>query len=290
MNWRSEWSGLSARIRGAVEAAEVYFQARGSSSDEYNTVRNCLLPLTGEIYSAVKRFAQACSDNFPPNAVECITRFLQTRDDVFASSNSLLPNAAIQFRVTALAAFRSEFDHHIADSAMFSRRMSDRAFVHIQRSIVVDDDERARWTAAFSKGETSCERLGSIRLLSHGIWAFKVDAVGERTDLVFQEPLQNTADLQRSADALVLTEWKLCPRQADLASKLMEARTQAQRYRAGALAAIELMSYRYLVMVSSKHLVLPRDELVDGVLYRHINVAVDPNTPSTDSREARLSK
>lgn len=289
MNWRSEWSGLSARIRGAVEAAEVYFRARGGrSSDEYSTIKHCLLPQTADIYTAVERFARAHHDTFPPSAAECITRFLRTRTDVFTASN-VLPDSAIQFRVTALAAFRTEFDHHIADSAVFARRLSDRAFVHLQRSIVVDDDERARWIAAFKKGEPACEKIGSIRLLAHGIWAFKVDAVGERTDLVFQEPLSNAADVQRSADALVLTEWKLCSRQSDLAGKLLEARVQAQRYRAGALAGIELTSYRYLVMVSSRNLVLPNDELVDGVSYRHVNIAVDPSSPSTDSRLARTS-
>ncbi len=285
MNWRTEWIALSARIRGVTDATQLYYHARsGRTSDEYSTIKQSLLPRTRSIYLAIEVFANTLDDRLPIAAVECIKQFLSTRRDVFTNSD-VLTDGAILFQITALAAFRSEFEYHISDLAAFARRQSERAFVHLQRSIVVDEDEQRKWREAFQKGETACEKLGAVRLLSHGIWAFKVDAVGERTDLVFQEPLGNKIDeMDRSADALVLTEWKICKNNSDLVGKLTEAKSQARRYRAGALAGVELTSYRYLVIVSSKHLTLPVDEQEDGVTYRLVNIAVSPNTPSVDSR------
>jgi hypothetical protein len=122
-----------------------------------------------------------------------------------------------------------------------------------------------------------------VHLLLHGIWAFKAHTTGERTDLVFQEPICDTIAIERSADALVLTEWKVCTNQSLVVSKLAEARSQAERYRVGALGGLELTRYRYLVLVSQTHLGLPSDGEADGVVFRNINIAVQPNRPSQDS-------
>src|SRR5260221_1264020 len=42
----------------------------------------------------------------------------------------------------------------------------------------------------------------------HGIWAFKVSATGERTDLVPGEKLEITPQVEAASEALVLTDWK----------------------------------------------------------------------------------
>jgi hypothetical protein len=65
-----------------------------------------------------------------------------------------------------------------------------------------------------------------------------------------------------------------------LPRKIAEAKTQTQSYRAGSLAGIELQEYRYLVMVSSKALPMPADDVEDGITFRHIGIAVDPDSPS----------
>ena len=67
---------------------------------------------------------------------------------------------------------------------------------------------------------------------------------------------------------------------ADTAAKAQAAYNQASRYAAGALAGIELATYRYLVLVSSKAIELPADSQVDGITYRHVNIAADPDVPS----------
>jgi hypothetical protein len=134
-----------------------------------------------------------------------------------AFANCCLPAAggppdALRERVWAalvsLVAFETEMSFLLSDVQASIRSRSERAFSHLQRSIVVDESIRARWLKAFKEGEVACEKLGAVHLLLHGIWAFKVDAAGARTDLVLEEPAGDVAAVQRYADGLVLTEWK----------------------------------------------------------------------------------
>src|SRR5262249_37625118 len=144
------------------------------------------------------------------------------------------------------------------------RTRSERAFMLLQRMLAVDKDVRAKWNAALAEGEVACERLGSIHLLSQGIYAFKVDAIGARTDLVFPEP-PDDALMARTDVGMVLTEWKVATT-ANAATQFADAMSQAERYKVGALAGIELTSYRYLVAVSVDELPsVPADAGVGGV-------------------------
>lgn len=113
--------------------------------------------------------------------------------------------------LTALAALRSEFTYIISDKEAVSKRITERAFSHLQRSIVVDSEIRKIWQEAFSERDERCEQLGAVHLLSHGIWAFKVNAMAGRTDLIMNEPLPDFTEIEGSDDALVLTEWKKVP-------------------------------------------------------------------------------
>jgi hypothetical protein len=115
--------------------------------------------------------------------------------------------------------------------------------------------------------------------LLHGIWAFKVNAAGGRTDLVFQEPRQLGLE-QDFADGLVLTEWKTLTSSQGAKTRFEDARKQAQRYSVGVLAGNELTTYRYAVLVSAQQIQPPLDLREGGCVYRHINIAVDPLPPS----------
>jgi hypothetical protein len=181
--------------------------------------------------------------------------------------------------LVVLGAFETELSYLLSDTEQAVRSRSELAFAHLQRSIVVDETFRKKWNAAFSAGETECEKLGAVHLLSHGIWAFKVSAEGERTDLVYQETSNRFAREQAHADGLVLTEWKKgTSKKAE--DKFEEARNQAHRYGRGVLAGNELTRYRYAIVVSEEQVQIPDDVERDGITYRHINIAVEPKSPS----------
>lgn len=287
MTWQTEWNAIAGRIDGLVQAAELYIRAFSArSEDPYGVAKKQIGPQTQAIFESIQEFRGDYGEQLPTNAVNCI--------DVFASQfGSLLSDPktkgfhAVVAPVTAVASLKSELEYYLSDFSVIARRLSERAFVHLQRTIVADDTVGERWHAAFQQGEVACEKLGAVHLLAHGIWAFKVSAEGERTDLVFGEPLPADDDLQRAAEAIVLTEWKLVREDSELDDRIAEAASQAQLYRAGVLGGLELANYRYLVFVSQDSLEMPDDQEHHGVIFRHINVAVRPSTPSRAARRRR---
>jgi hypothetical protein len=125
-------------------------------------------------------------------------------------------------------------------------------------------------------------------LLWHQILAFKVNADGARTDLVFPEPI--APELANRAAGLVLTEWKIARSANEVAKRFDEAKEQAELYSDGPLSGVELRGYRFLVVVSERQAAAIPDVEIGGVLYRHINIAIEPQTPSVSSKKAAAAK
>jgi hypothetical protein len=277
MSWLVEWKAIADRISGMLDAARFCLETR--SDDPYGVAEKHLLPQAQGVFTSIQLFSKSYGSSLPEIAAECLAEFLEKSGQYFTSKDQE-PRLALQFRVTTLVSFRAEFSYLLTDTAAFARRLSERAFMHIQRCIVADTHERERWKDSFNQGEAACEKLGAARLLLHGIWAFKVNAEGERTDIVFSEPICNREEVEQSADALVLTEWKIVKSGTELQNKLALAKNQASRYSTGVLAGLELARYRYLVVVSGKVLRMPADDHDGNLIYRHINISVDPDTPS----------
>jgi hypothetical protein len=285
MNVQTDWRALVDRIAGFSQAATLFLERNGgmSNSDAYGTRRRHLLPAARSIYSAVHAFRERHDLGLSISARAAIDRFLQLGQGVLTDEN-LDNSEALLAAAVALSGFRAELQFQFSDRTALLLRTTERAFQHLQRSIVADHTIRDRWKEAFSDGEPSCEALGSVSLLQHGIWAFKVSAEGGRTDLVFRQPLIDLEAVAGAADGLVLTEWKVVRKPAQLAVKLEEARKQTTLYSAGVLGGLELSSHRYLIVVSDRQVALPADDLRDGVQYRHRGIAVDPDSPSVSAR------
>jgi hypothetical protein len=233
------------------------------------------------ILQELRDFAARHGASLPAPATEAIQRVVDYAAPKLTdtSGGSGGRQERISAAMIALAGFEGELSYLIRDAQAYVRTRTERAFLHLQRSIVVDGDLRRRWQTAFGEGEVACEKLGAVHMLGHGIWPFKVDAAGARTDLVYQEPLSDDGQL-RVAEGLVLTEWKLSRAAGEVESLCEQARTQARKYAAGALAGVELTSTRYIVVVSERQLRLPGNVTEGAVAYRHMNIAVTPGTPS----------
>ena len=193
--------------------------------------------------------------------------------------------------LSPLFVFRARFSYLIRDSEAEARNATELAFEHLNRLIAVSPEVRAAWKAAFGENEVACEKLGSVHLLSHGIWAFKVQGGGAATDLVYNEPLvPSNATLRRSSKAIVLTEWKRVGSKSEIARTAEQARTQANDYSSGVLGDLELKRTRYVVLVAEHKQQAP-DDFVHGVVtYRHIWITVDPETPSVAARSRGRAK
>jgi len=281
LSWRTEWKAISDRISGLLEAGSFYFQD-SDPRDAHSIAENELLPHAKSIFQCVSEFRQTYEKSLPPSALLCLKRITGDGPNYLVSRN-VTGRKGIQAILTSLASLNTELTYALSDIQAIARRISERAFIHLQRTLMVDAEIREKWLRAYEdkpRAERSCERFGAVHLLAHGIWAFKVDAEGGRTDLVLGEPLIDSQQIESSAEALVLTEWKVVRKLDELRGKLRQAFSQAESYSEGVLAGFELASYRYLVIVSESQLSMPADKIKNDINYRYVNIAVDPKIPS----------
>lgn len=286
MTYVEQWRPLSARIRAFVDAAHLYanFQ-QSSTSDSYGGAKY-LGDQSQRILASVVDFAAANKGTLPPEALQALEQFIAGHPgNVIRGQES---SREIRAGAIFLAGLESEIAFLLSDRQEILRARSERAFLHLQRSLAVDMDLRARWLAAYNAtaGEVRCEGLGSVHFLGHGIYAFKVDARGARTDLVFNEPADPLID-PRGLEGLVLTEWKVVD-EKNAPAQFVEARKQADLYAQGPLLTSELRGYRYLVAVSLKDLpqaLIPDDLTIGSTIYRHINISIEPDAPSKRAKK-----
>lgn len=281
--WRAEWRALSTQMEGLLQAAGFYHNTSAGGRDT-TPISSYIVPFAERIFIQIKQFYHRYRGLLNPELLPVLDSFLQN-EGLFCGSGTFHDKQAIQ-RCMLLSIFRAEVDYVLSDRAATSRQLAERAFVHLCRTIVVDGTARIKWQTAFSEEkEIGCEKLGALHLLQHGIWAFKASSEGERTDLILQDRITDYEEVERVADALVLTEWKRItgsPKDysAAMEREITRAQTQFDNYRNGSLAAIELHSVGYLVLVSQKRLKL-RGETFSGErgTYRIVNIPVDPDSP-----------
>jgi hypothetical protein len=92
-----------------------------------------------------------------------------------------------------------------------------------------------------------------------------------------------------------LTEWKIAKDAKAAIAAVGEARVQADLYSQGPLAGLELRSHRYIIVVTPKELpsgtLGPDDHTAVGVIYRHVNIVIEPKVPSKAAKAlARAAK
>jgi hypothetical protein len=282
MTFFDSWKAINAHIEGVEQAAELHSRFLQINSGSPYGADKYLQEQCEAILDQLKSFRSAYSSILPKQALASI-------DDCFAvggkhiKDNSGKPDALLLRTILVmLSAFRARLSFHLADQGEQIRSRAELAFLHLQRLIAVDEDIRKKWENAFERGEVYCEALGAVHLLWHGIWAFKANAAGARTDLIYNEAPPQA--VQTAAVGLALTEWKLVRASDTSSAKFAEAQQQAERYITGSLAGFELMSHRYLIAVSKEEISPPIDEEKNGVIYRHINTAVTPTIPSKIAR------
>jgi hypothetical protein len=280
MSLRSEWNAIAARIGALIEASHVYLASLAPRSDDpYGGADKALIPEACRVFEELTRFLERHKSSLPPAAAGALDSFLVEGKEYFRTE-AVAGFQGIKALIPRLAALRAAVDYHLRDFTAYACRITERAFLHLQRSIVADPTVQSKWQEAFHNGEVACERLGSAHLLLHGVWAFKAYAVGERTDLILGEPVPDLGQVEAVADALVLTEWKRITSVAQIESAAEAARKQATLYGVGSLAGIELATYRYIVIVSESRVEVPLDVGEAGAIYRHVNIAVEPKSPS----------
>ena len=287
MSWRNEWAAIAGRIESLLSAGHFLVRALGiSSSDSYNVTDRHLGTQAREITANLRSFLDAHNVAIPQEAATAIRSFLQNYGHAI-EDDSVKGLDGLKLRLTSLAAVRSAVEYHLSDLESIAHKRAERAFLHLRQTIVADESTRGKWENAFSNGEPACEKLGAAHLMFHGIWAFKVNAEGGRTDLIFGDTVDDADGISNVAEALVLTEWKIVKSEDQAESVANAAREQTRLYTGGILAGIELSRYRYIVLVSLEQLQEIPDVQEGSATYRHVNVPVKPVAPSRAARKRR---
>nr|WP_281719510.1 hypothetical protein [Nitrosomonas nitrosa] len=287
MTWPEQWRALAARIDGLLHAAEFLTATFGvRTSDDSGVIRKSFQPVLEAITTDLNKLRSTYAHELPPSASDAVRKFVELR-----AHEGITGDPVHIQRFAHLASLRSELEYLLHDVEAGRRSFTELAFEHLRRQLVVDKEIRKKWETAFKKREEACEALGAIHLLSHGIWAFKIDALGGATDLVFSHPVEQYGKLiRRTARALVLTEWKLVKHVTDMEGKAQEAREQTEIYSGGVLGDVELKQTRYIILVSESDLNPPEDLTDKGITYHHINLPVNPDVPSRTARRRKKPK
>ncbi len=276
--WEHEWRVLSKRLEAWIQTANLvltHIAHVGAHAERANVA-------VGHEGLAIR---DAIDQLDLPEALRAeIDRIKNRLDNIVkvTSGGYIVANCLV-----GLSALRVPLDQHLRTSEEPRRRLVDRAFLHLNRTLMVDELARERWKEALSN-EPHCEQLGAVHLLSHGVFAFKADAGTGRTDLILGEPVRVNEEVE-SVEAMVLTEWKVV-RESDAGAKATEGRTQAERYASMELAGFELRRHRYIVLVSSKPEVMPASETVRDVTYHFVNIAVERDRPSVEARRTARAR
>ena len=280
MNYVEAWKPIAALIDGIRDAADLHSQFAQSHNANPYGVSKFLQERYMFLLDEVVKYKSSYRDVIPLQIIILIGKFEQNPGGDIAN-NSLGDELLGRANVVKIAAFGAEMAYLLTDNQAEILSRCELAFNHLQRLIVVDDTFRKKWSDAYGSGEVACERLGSVHLLWHGISAFKINAEGARTDLVFPE--QFDAKLAGPSTRLVLTEWKLA--QADIQNTYAVARKQAELYASGPLSGAELVGTRYAIVVSMTEIAVPSDVIESSVRWRHINICVNPSTPSVVAKK-----
>ena len=272
----AEWKAIRSQIDAVMEGARILSQAYGGGGDRSAMSAVLIYPEMELIRNGLDEFMLRRRERLPVELQDQLRRVLEA----LQSAPGLRNLDGVVGCATALSVARSTLDRFLLTPEFEAAAAVEGAFAHLQRLLMVDAITRTRWSDAFEEGEVACEKLGAVHLLLHGIWAFKIDAGDQRTDLVLGEPFDLDDDQLRAARGLVLTEWKRVTVASDLQGKCGDARKQLKRYGSEALSPVELRTTRYIPVLSKARLAMPDNFVENGITYRHINIAVAPKTPA----------
>ncbi|WP_404406863.1 hypothetical protein [Pelagibacterium halotolerans] len=278
MSLREDWFAIKARIDALIASARL---ANELSHKETNlsAVYKSLFARLVEIVQLTEDFTWVQYPSMPKPVFEAFKRQNRLRAITENDPGTQMRATLLLEGLVLLQALAAEVTQLLSDGQADLTSRTERAILHLRWTIAIDDVVRNRWQAAFDSGETACEALGAVHLLQHGIYAFKAHSKSARTDLISHEAVDEIV-ASRTAEGMVLTEWKVVKSQSDVDAKMHNAAIQSDAYAQGVLGGRELRSVRYLVAVTEKQVDMPPDLVRDTYVYRHLNIAVAPVSPS----------
>jgi hypothetical protein len=144
MSFVKHWFALSARIKGLQDAGELYARFMSyHQEDSYGAGKN-LREQCGKVVVALEEFRGAFAQTLPAEAMQALDRFLSS-NLAKAAKDASAEHRAGRGALVALTALEAEITFILAGRQERIRVRSERAFLHLQRLLVADEDIRAKW-------------------------------------------------------------------------------------------------------------------------------------------------
>lgn len=287
MDIKEAWNSLAARIHGLEAIASAYRHVDSDLGDSQGVNRllraRCVL-----VGNELHRFLHEETLKLPNDFIALIESELRQMTELIqeTSGNPIARKERVILGIVLLSSIKVELEYVLNDVQSQIIRRCERAILHLQRMLMVDDDMKRKWGEALEEGEVSCEKLGALHFLQHGIWTFKANSEGQRTDLILQRPMFDMEEIWGAVEGITLTEWKVAKSPQEIRAQFDVARNQADRYSSGVLAASELKSVRYLFVVTSDCSQLFEDFVYGNITYRCVVIDTNPPVPSTFAKRA----
>lgn len=284
----SEWKRIESGINSYLETTKVICQYRNNADLQISTPKDHLKK-TEEILSKINNFITNFERTGLLISIENVKKLLKKikngSEDIDKKSGShIYPLLIDSFSI--LADIREIIKYDLSDTQKEIRRHIGNAFVHLQYSIIADEEIQKKWHSVWEtevpQKEIKFETMGRNHLLSHKIWAHKIKAPKEETDLVLKE-LEEDPNL--SPEGASLTEWKIANNKKEYNHVIDIALEQSHLYTERCLFATKLKNTIYLVIVSQEKLSDPEDREKDGKIFRIINIHTKPKNTSEQAKK-----
>lgn len=143
--WLTRWNAISGRIHGLRSTTSLFFASLTPNGRDLSQIGSThLVPAAKEIVEELQSFHHAFREVLPPNGRGALDDFLKTANKLCDGVST----PALARATLALASIQDALDFHLAGSEAVGRSITERAFEHLQRSIVADD---------------RCARSGNVR-------------------------------------------------------------------------------------------------------------------------------
>jgi hypothetical protein len=186
MQLNHEWNLLAVRIQALLD-----IDLGVDMANHVGHVVELLQPEVHALLAELRKFSVQFATTLPGRGQEILEAALKQAalqlDTVVKTTDKNSKKAPWYKLRATLHMLRAQMEFELDSGQEFKLRLTERAFLHTQRMIVVSPNAQKDWAAAWKKNEESCEKLGAAYLLAHGIWSFKVNSEGARTDLINAE-------------------------------------------------------------------------------------------------------
>jgi hypothetical protein len=161
LSYAEHWAALATQIKSLQQAGELFGLFQSYHSEDSYGAGDFLREQCAVLVQSLEEFRRDFDASLPAEVLARIDHFLK-RAVLQAVKDANTGQRGARGALVALAAVEAEITFLLAGRQEQIRARSERALLHLQRSLVVDPDISAKWKHAFDAGEVACEQLGSV--------------------------------------------------------------------------------------------------------------------------------